>query len=648
MTTPNELLSIYSTQSQISSFFTDKMLIYSVKSYGAKCDNVTDDTTAINNTIIAVNASGGGIVYFPDNCMVTGTIALLSNVVLIGYDITLKAGASISGNSSVISASSIDNAYIIGITFNANGYRRWGFYADSGCTNIFLHDVDAKYYTDKYGQGIKVPDNSIVELKRLPRIRQVIYTSSSASTASGSLPAATYRISVCGVDALGREAPLYLYSSMSDKTLASAGKLTIAWNKDNSARSYRVYVGDSVSADWMKFYTVPVTNDDPATYTYDVTGNYATFVSTVAVATGAGTFTDKIYTDYQFRLSAYYTDGMTNHTGNSVIPVNVTINDTSTVANLTWVAPTGVAPDGYILFVSSQDTGGLRNFEKMIDVGAVTSYSYTGQTGFIMYPFGNSDEVVCDGYSYRNLGGSGKAIFNGQVFVGGERTGRDSSVQIAGYSDGTGTAVYSDQFTGLSLRLKQIAGTLAREWWTLGMWGNGTNLVIGNTYPTPLSIMTLTPTYILTPYQARASAYANANFNITADGNWNLLSTELNTEDFDVGANFASSVFTCPVAGIYRVNFTVSCYGKSSPVVLTLGARIRKNISSPKYWENGLDITPTATNRQICLSVDGLIQCAVSDTIRFEVRAFNTGSTDTVAIVGDANRSTRVSIELVG
>jgi hypothetical protein len=324
----------------------------------------------------------------------------------------------------------------------------------------------------------------------------------------------------------------------------------------------------------------------------------------------------------------------------------VTINAASTVANLTWVAPTGVAPDGYILFVSSQDTGGLRNFEKMIDVGAVTSYSYTGQAGYIMYPFGNSDEVVCDGYAYRNIGGTGKAIFNGQIFIGAERVGHDAVAQVAGYSDNTDSTIYNNQFTGWSLRLKQLAGIIAREWWTIGMWGNGTDLVIGSTYPTPKGIMVLSPTSILTPYQPRASAYVGSNFNINADGNWNLLTTQLDTEDFDVGGNFASSVFTCPVAGIYRVNFSLSCYGGAS--TLSLGGRIRKNISSSKYWENEINITPTSFNRQINLSVDGLIQCAVNDTIRFELRAYNTSGTGTVAIVGDANRSTRVSIELVG
>lgn len=57
-----------------------------VIAWGAACDGSTNDTTAIQNAINAVN-SGGGTVFFPavsGNCKVTGTLSITGSVCLVG------------------------------------------------------------------------------------------------------------------------------------------------------------------------------------------------------------------------------------------------------------------------------------------------------------------------------------------------------------------------------------------------------------------------------------------------------------------------------------------------------------------------------------------------------------------------------------
>lgn len=51
----------------------------SVKDFGATGDGVTNDTTAINNAIAAVNTAGGGVVYFPPGTYATTTGITLGN-----------------------------------------------------------------------------------------------------------------------------------------------------------------------------------------------------------------------------------------------------------------------------------------------------------------------------------------------------------------------------------------------------------------------------------------------------------------------------------------------------------------------------------------------------------------------------------------
>ena len=55
---------------------------FDVKAFGAKADGKTQDRNAINKTIDAAVAAGGGTVYFPAGTYVTGSIHLRSNITL--------------------------------------------------------------------------------------------------------------------------------------------------------------------------------------------------------------------------------------------------------------------------------------------------------------------------------------------------------------------------------------------------------------------------------------------------------------------------------------------------------------------------------------------------------------------------------------
>jgi len=88
----------------------------SVKDFGAVGDGVTDDTAEINNAIVAVNAAGGGTVFFPEGTYlvsaVSGSVAisLLSNVTLNGDGI----------NATIIKLKNAGNAHVINATTASN------------------------------------------------------------------------------------------------------------------------------------------------------------------------------------------------------------------------------------------------------------------------------------------------------------------------------------------------------------------------------------------------------------------------------------------------------------------------------------------------------------------------------------------------
>lgn len=63
---------------------------FNVRAHGATGDGTTVDTEAINRTILAADAVGGGTVYFPPGTYLSGSIRLKSNITLY-----LEAGATI-------------------------------------------------------------------------------------------------------------------------------------------------------------------------------------------------------------------------------------------------------------------------------------------------------------------------------------------------------------------------------------------------------------------------------------------------------------------------------------------------------------------------------------------------------------------------
>jgi polygalacturonase len=56
--------------------------LFNVRDFGAKGDGVTKDTAAIQSTIDACSAAGGGLVYFPQGRFLSGTLTLKDNVTL--------------------------------------------------------------------------------------------------------------------------------------------------------------------------------------------------------------------------------------------------------------------------------------------------------------------------------------------------------------------------------------------------------------------------------------------------------------------------------------------------------------------------------------------------------------------------------------
>lgn len=96
------------------------LTVYNVKTYGAKGNGVTDDTTAIDDAVAAANDASGGIVYFPPgNYPVTGISITLSATKPLKI---LGAGqASIITNTSTTQSHAGCSFYVKGTNTQADG-----------------------------------------------------------------------------------------------------------------------------------------------------------------------------------------------------------------------------------------------------------------------------------------------------------------------------------------------------------------------------------------------------------------------------------------------------------------------------------------------------------------------------------------------
>ena len=147
---------------------------YNVKDYGAKGDNATDDTEAINLAITAANTAGGGVVYVPQGTYLIGAnvytgvvgaagVLLRDNVHLV-IDGTIKVKNGSYGAGAFYGAIrsldiGISNASITGVgIIDGNKANQ---VASVQCSNIYLTCVfnvvvDGIYSVNANGMGIQL------------------------------------------------------------------------------------------------------------------------------------------------------------------------------------------------------------------------------------------------------------------------------------------------------------------------------------------------------------------------------------------------------------------------------------------------------------------------------------------------------------
>ena len=145
--------------------------VVSVKDFGAIGDGSTNDRAAIQAAINAVNASGGGKVYFPQgkyNLGATG-LTIYQNIILFG-DVSRYAGATTRGVSLIYTGSgaaiygeNILDAQILDLDLDCTGStgtypNGYGIYLN-GCWKTTLRNVTVRGVTIAKGYSIAIDTN---------------------------------------------------------------------------------------------------------------------------------------------------------------------------------------------------------------------------------------------------------------------------------------------------------------------------------------------------------------------------------------------------------------------------------------------------------------------------------------------------------
>lgn len=105
MTTMADLLSTYTTQAEMSSFFTSNLSIYNVKSYDATGNGSTDDYNTVNNCVNDADDDGGIVIFPAGDYKISSDLTIPANVTVWFVDgarILPDSGKTITINGSLI------------------------------------------------------------------------------------------------------------------------------------------------------------------------------------------------------------------------------------------------------------------------------------------------------------------------------------------------------------------------------------------------------------------------------------------------------------------------------------------------------------------------------------------------------------------
>jgi hypothetical protein len=131
-----------------------------VKSYGAKGDMTTDDTTFIQNAVNDVSAQGGGTVYLMRKHLINGTISVPSNITI--KSLTQTTIKSTSTNAVFSFQANADNVGIEGVKWDYGSTNsNYAIYVYENVTNIKLKNLKFKNFYN----GNPTVQQNVVHLK---------------------------------------------------------------------------------------------------------------------------------------------------------------------------------------------------------------------------------------------------------------------------------------------------------------------------------------------------------------------------------------------------------------------------------------------------------------------------------------------------